>query len=44
LPSGAGIQVLSDGMGYSADIFCFIIILVYSILFIGGVYALRNKR
>lgn len=44
LPSGAGIQVLSDGMGYSVDIFCFIIILVYSILFIGGVYALRNKR
>jgi len=44
LPSGAGIQVLSDGMGYSVDIFCFIIILLYSILFIGGVYALRNKR
>ena len=44
LPSGAGIQVLSDGMGYSVDIFCFIIILVYSILFIGGVYVLRNKR
>lgn len=44
LPSGAGIQLLSDGMGYSVDIFCFIIILVYSILFIGGVYALRNKR
>ena len=44
LPSGAGIQVLSDGMGYSIDIFCFIIILLYSILFIGGVYALRNKR
>ena len=44
LPSGAGIQVLSDGMGYSVDIFCFIIMLLYSILFIGGVYALRNKR
>ena len=44
LPSGAGIQVISDGMGYSVDIFCFIIILLYSILFIGGVYALRNKR
>lgn len=44
LPSGAGIQVISDGMEYSVDIFCFIIILVYSILFIGGVYALRNKR
>lgn len=44
LPSGAGIQMLSDGMGYSVDIFCFIIILLYSILFIGGVYALRNKR
>ena len=44
LPSGAGIQVLSDGMGYNVDIFYFAVILVYSILFIGGVYVLRNKR
>lgn len=44
LPSGAGIQVLSDGMGYNVDIFYFAVIIVYSILFIGGVYVLRNKR
>ena len=44
LPSGAGIQVLSDGMGYNVDIFHFAVILVYSVLFIGGVYVLRNKR
>ncbi len=44
LPSGAGMKLLISGMDYNINIMAITVLIIYTIMFIGGGYVLRNKK
>lgn len=44
LPSGVGMKLLISGMDYNINIMAITVLIIYTIMFIGGGYVLRNKK
>lgn len=44
LPSGAGMKLLISGIDYNINIMAITVLSIYTVMFIGGGYVLRNKK